>query len=79
MILGVEALCAAQGVDFRAPLTHQPGVAGRASPASARRSRRSTATATSPPTSPRAAALVADGALTRGLDLPDARGRAVTP
>jgi histidine ammonia-lyase len=63
VILGVEAMCAAQGVEFRAPLvTSAPLQAALAARLRAGCPRWPT-TATSPPTSPAAARLVADGAL----------------
>ena len=70
VILGVEALCAAQGVDFRAPLETSPAlqrvmaVIRAASPAV-------TTDRYLAPDIAAAAALVADGALIRAADLDD--------
>ena len=75
-ILGIEALCAAQGIEFRAPLADQRAARGGAARGSAPRCRRSARTATSRPTSrpPRRWSATARSLAASGAGLPGARG-----
>ena len=79
-ILGIEALCAAQGVEFRAPLTTSAPLAAVIARLRADGRRRSTRTATSPPTSRRRRELVRERRAGRGAAGDAARrGAAMTP
>ena len=62
-ILGIEALCAAQGIEFRAPLDHQPAARGGARAPARRRCPPLGEDRYLAPDLEAAAALVRDGAL----------------